>query len=93
MEVTQMTWIEANNKAQMLWTKWVSDKPASSILTHGPNASFVAYDLQRIHASILQEFNWHRAGKSKATPALISETRGDLITWGKVHKALNGFDS
>ena len=83
-----MTWIEASNKAQMLWTKWVSDKPASGILTHGLNAPFVAYDLDRIHASMLQEARWHRTGKSSATPALISEVRGELILLGKVRKAL-----
>ena len=83
-----MTWNEANTAAQRLWTKWVSDKPHVSILTHGPNAEHVSYDLDRIHDSMLREARFHRTGKSTATPGLISEVRGELILIGKVRKAL-----
>ena len=83
-----MTRNEADIKAQMLWEKWVSDKPAVSILTHGPNAEHVSFDLDRIHASMLREARWHRTGKSNATSSLISEVRGELILLGKVRKAL-----
>jgi hypothetical protein len=83
-----MTRNEANTKAQMLWTKWVSDKPAVSILTHGPNAEHVSFDLDRIHASMLQESRFHRTGRSNATAELISEVKGELILLGKIRKAL-----
>lgn len=83
-----MTWNEANTKARILWTKWVSDKPASSILTDGPNAPPVAYDLERIHDSMLREARFHRTGKSKVSAGLISEVKGELILLGKIRKAL-----
>jgi hypothetical protein len=83
-----MTWNEAHAHAQRLWTKWVSSNPAVSILTHGPYAEYVAYDLDRIHASMLSEARWHRTGKSNATPGLIREVKGELILLGKVRKAL-----
>ena len=79
---------EANTAAQKLWTKWVSDKPAVSILTHGPFAEHVSFDLDRIHASMLQESRFHRTGKSKASAGLISEVKGELILLGKIRKAL-----
>lgn len=84
----QMTWQEANTHAYRLWAKWVSDKPHSSILTHGPYAPYIAYDLDRIHASMLQEARWHRTGNSKATESLIREVKGEMILLGKVRKAL-----
>jgi hypothetical protein len=83
-----MTWNEANTAAQNLWLKWVSANPAQSILTHGPDTQHVSYDLDRIHASMLQEFRWHCTGRSSASAGLISETKGELILLGKIRKAL-----
>jgi hypothetical protein len=87
-----MTWTEANTKAYELWARWVSNRPAVGIngyirqtMDHN---EYQAYDLDRIHASMLQEARWHATGRSAASPALISEVKGELITLGKVRKAL-----
>jgi hypothetical protein len=73
-----MTWQEAVAIAYRLQAKWVGK-------VEPPD---VGYNLDRIHASMLQEARWHRTGKSSASAALISETKGDLILLGKVRKAL-----
>lgn len=83
-----MTWNEAHTTANRLWTKWVSDKPHVSILTHGPDAVCAAYDLNRIHASMLHEHRFHRSGKSTATAGLMREVRGELVLLGKLRKIL-----
>jgi hypothetical protein len=67
-------WAEAHSRAMFLYEKWVSfDKKL---------------DLDRIHASMLQEARWHRTGKSGASAGLISETKGELILLGKIRKVL-----
>ena len=88
-----MTWTEANSHARRLWQKWVSGRPAYGL--HGylgetdSPLEYRFYDVAKIHECMLQEARWHRTGKSGATPALISEVKGELILLGKVRKALD----
>lgn len=84
-----MTWTEANTHAYELWVRWVSSKPHQG--HHNgftEQADYQAYNLDRIHASMLQEARWHATGKSKASPTLISEVKGELILLGKIRKVL-----
>lgn len=82
----------AMTEAMNLWTKWVSAKPYAGfdgyvIRTSIPE-EYEFYNLDLIHASMLKEARWHATGNSSASPALISEVKGELILLGKVRKAL-----
>jgi len=46
------------------------------------------FDLDRIHASMLQESRWNTFMPSRCTPESARETRGKLVLLGKVRKAL-----
>ena len=84
-----MDWTSANTEASRLWKKWVSDKPAKGIHNgYTEQEHYQAYDLERIHSCMLQERRYHATGKSNATPAIISEVKGELILLGKIRKAL-----
>lgn len=71
-----MTVHEAINHAYRLQAEWVGLHPG------------VCYDLNRIHASMLQEHRWNQERPARCTPACARETQGKLILLGKVRKAL-----
>ncbi len=87
-----MTHNQASTRAAELWRKWVSARPAVGfngyLQESREMADYRFYDLPTIHRSMLQEFRYIRTGKSRATPALITEVRGELIILGKIRKAL-----
>lgn len=65
---------KAITESYRLYEKWVSfDKQVS---------------IDRIHASILQEFRANRANPSRCTIGCAKETIGDLILLGKIRKAV-----
>ena len=77
-----MTWTEANSHARRLWQKWVSGRPE-----YGLNG----YIGERIRPLIIvsmtwakstircfKRLDWHRTGKSGATPACIREVKGEI---------------
>ena len=88
-----MKWNEANTKAYELWATWISSRPAvgfDGYISQSTNPDdYQPYDLDVIHDSILRESRWHATGQSKASPALISEVKGQLILLGKIRKALS----
>ena len=54
----------------------------------GKGSAEKPFDLERIHASMLQEHRWNRERPARCTPACARETMGELILLGKVRKAL-----
>lgn len=79
-----MTLHEAYIKAAQLQTKWVGEVPVDARLRGAAN-----YDLDRIHASMLQEHRWNREHPARCSKGCAAETFADLIMLGKVRKALN----
>lgn len=73
-----MTVSQAIEHAYRLQAKWVGVHPG------------VCYDLNRIHASMLQEHRWNQERPARCTPECAKETKGELILLGKVRKALAG---
>jgi hypothetical protein len=67
----------AINHAYRLQSEWVG-KPLPG----------TCYNLDRVHASMLQESRWNRVLPGRVTAANARETRGALILLGKVRKAL-----
>ena len=70
----KLTWQEAIKEAHRLHEKWVSfDKKI---------------DLDRSHASMLQEYRWQTspAGRLKVSCGLIAETRHELSILGKIRE-------
>lgn len=72
-----MTRTEAASKARQFHEEWVGRIPV-----------FETYDLERIHASMLQEHRWNRQHPARCTSACAAETFGKLILLGKIRKAL-----
>lgn len=72
-----MTVSQAIKHAYRLQAEWV-----------GKADSGTCYDLNRIHASMLQEHRWNQERPARCTPECAKETKGDLILLGKVRKAL-----
>ena len=70
---------EAIKLAYHLHEKWVS---AADIRTGR------GFDLDRIHASMLQEHRANLASPARCTPECARETRGELVLLGKVRRAL-----
>jgi hypothetical protein len=69
-----MTHTQAITESYRLYEKWVSfDKRV---------------DLDRVHASMLQEHRFNLKNPARVSPANASETRADLIRLGKVRAAL-----
>jgi hypothetical protein len=69
-----MTHGQAISKSYELYEEWVSfDKQV---------------DLNRVHASMLQEYRWTLKNPGRMTAACFSELKGKLILLGKVRKAL-----
>jgi hypothetical protein len=72
-----MTIHDAIRTAYQLHLEWI-----------GPIRPGTSYDLNRIHASMLQESRWNRLSPARVTRANATETRGKLILLGRVRKAL-----
>jgi hypothetical protein len=72
-----MTANTAINHAYRLQSEWVGKPLPGS-----------CYNLDRVHASILQEHRWNRRVPGRVTAANARETHGALILLGKVRKAL-----
>lgn len=70
-----MTRNQAITHAYNLMHEWVTCKESG-------------FNLDRIHASLLQEHRWNRRMPARVTVANARETRGKLILLGKVRKAL-----
>lgn len=70
-----MTTNQAIDKGYELMHEWVTCRESG-------------FDLDRIHASILQEHRWNLRTPCRATAANRSETFGKLILLGKVRKTL-----
>ena len=71
--MSEMTWQTALKHARYLYTMWVS--------AHGE------IDLDRIHASMLQDYQYRR-GKPEFA-AVCRDIRGQFVLLGKVRKALD----